>query len=142
MRMDTRRLGLNLGLPALGLLAACGGGGGSPGNPNGPPLNPNPPATQYLALTEVARVSDAVYLSAPGGDARQFIVERRGRIHVLENGALRTTPFRDISARVNMAGEGGLLSMAFDPQYASNGYFYIGVDDVEIGRASCRERVL
>jgi hypothetical protein len=128
MRINLARNGA--AMLAAGLLASCGGGGGSAGNPDGPPIGPQPPAaTQYLALTEVANISDAVFLTAPAGDARQFIVERDGRIHVLENGTLRTTPFLDISARVNMAGEGGLLSLAFDPQYASNGYFYVVYTD-------------
>ena len=116
---------------AFSWLVSCGGGGGSPGVPvtPNPPLPSEPPATPTLKLTEVAMVNDAVYLTAPAGDPRQFIVERRGRIHVLDNGALRATPFLDISARTNMTVEGGLLSMAFDPQYAVNGYLYVVYTD-------------
>lgn len=113
------------GMLALTWLVSCGGGGGASGDPNPPPPPPpQPPANQYLALTEVIQVNDAVYLTAPRGDARQFIVDRRGRVLVLENGAVRTTPFLDISARTGAVGEGGLLSIAFDPQYATNGHVY------------------
>ena len=119
-----------LGAVALAWLAACGGGGGNPGTTFPPPVTPSPPAVQYLALTEVASVPDAVFLTAPPGDARSFIVERGGRIHILQNGALRVPAFLDISARVAMTGEGGLLSMAFDPGFASNGYFYVAYTDL------------
>jgi hypothetical protein len=70
-----------------------------------------------------------VFLAAPPGDTRQFIVERAGRIRILQDGSLRSAPFLDISARVATGGEGGLLSLAFDPQYASNGYFYVYFTD-------------
>jgi glucose/arabinose dehydrogenase len=66
-----------------------------------------------------------VFLTAPEGDARQFIVERNGRIRIIKNGALLPTPFLDHRSRVNFTGERGMLSMAFDPQYATNGVFYV-----------------
>ena len=79
-----------------------------------------------LALQEVAGGLDApIFLTAPPGDSRLFIVERPGRIRVLQNGSLLDTPFLDISALTATSGERGLLSMAFHPQYASNGYFFI-----------------
>ena len=87
-------------------------------------------ASQFsLALQDVATVSGAVFLTSPPGDNRQFIVDRGGRIRVVQNGALLPTPFLDISSRVATTGEGGLLSMAFHPQYASNGYFFIYYTD-------------
>jgi len=64
------------------------------------------------------------FLTAPVGDARLFVVERSGRVLIVKNGALLATPFLDIRARVNSIEERGLLSIAFDPQYAANGYFY------------------
>ena len=79
-----------------------------------------------LSLQVVAEgLIQPVFLTAPAGDARQFIVERIGRIRVVVNGVLKTTPFLDITARVNNVGERGALSMTFDPGYASNGYFYV-----------------
>ena len=116
-------------------LTGCGGGGGSAGTagPQAPPL-PAPPTTAPLALAlrEVATGLDSpVLLTAPAGDRRQFIVERAGRIRILQNGLLLALPFLDISARVSSAGEGGLLSMAFHPQYASNGQYFIYYTDAE-----------
>lgn len=82
-----------------------------------------------LAAREVASAVDPVFLTAPPGDARQFVVERAGRIRILQNGSFLTPPFADLSARVQTAGEGGLLSMAFDPAYTSNGRFYLYYTD-------------
>ena len=66
-----------------------------------------------------------VYLTAPPGDPRLFIVERPGAIRVVADGSLLSAPFLDISSSVSTGGERGLLSMAFHPDYASNGWFYI-----------------
>ena len=66
-----------------------------------------------------------VFATAPPGDARLFVVERRGRVRIVDAGGLRATPFLDIASRVNFIGERGMLGMAFDPQYATNGRFYV-----------------
>jgi glucose/arabinose dehydrogenase len=78
-----------------------------------------------LAAVEVVTATSPVFLTAPAGDARQFIVERAGRIRVMQNNVLLTQPFLDIGPRVFTGGEGGLLSMAFDPRYAFNGHVYL-----------------
>ena len=65
-----------------------------------------------------------IYVTAPPGDAsRLFVVERAGKIQMLREGVKRE--FVDISAKVTTAGEGGLLSMAFAPDYATSGRFYV-----------------
>jgi glucose/arabinose dehydrogenase len=64
-----------------------------------------------------------VFATSPPGDPRLFVVERPGFIQVLHNGTV--TQFLDIHTMVNTDGERGLLSMAFDPKYASNGLFYV-----------------
>ncbi|MGQ0712142.1 MAG: PQQ-dependent sugar dehydrogenase [Gemmatimonadaceae bacterium] len=73
----------------------------------------------------VEGIENPVYLAAPVGDARLFIVEQRGRIRIFKNGALLPTPFLDITSIVRVGGEEGLLSVAFDPAYATNGRFYV-----------------
>jgi glucose/arabinose dehydrogenase len=79
-----------------------------------------------LRLQEVVSGLEApVFLTAPANDPRLFIVEQRGRIRIVKNGALLPDPFLDVTARVNYGGERGLLSLAFDPAYADNGRFYI-----------------
>jgi glucose/arabinose dehydrogenase len=66
-----------------------------------------------------------VFLTQPLNDGRIFVVEQAGRIRVIRNGVLQTTPFLDISSRVLSGGERGLLSVAFHPQYATNHFFYV-----------------
>jgi len=83
-----------------------------------------------LALSTVAtNLDNPTWLSAPPGDTRLFVTERAGRVRIIQNGAVLSTPFLDISARVLTEGEGGLLSLAFDPQYARNGYVYLYYTD-------------
>ncbi len=111
-----------LRLPGWFLLAltACGGGGGG-GAPQAP-----------LALTlqpVVSGLASPVHLTAPEGDSRLFIVERAGRIRIVQGGTLLAAPFLDISARTTTDGERGLLSMAFHPHYATNGYFFVYYTD-------------
>lgn len=61
------------------------------------------------------------------GDDRLFVVERAGVIKILNSdGSTNSTPFLDINPLViNNGGEQGLLAMAFHPDYATNGYFYV-----------------
>ena len=73
----------------------------------------------------VEGLASPVYLTAPSDDSRLFVVEQPGRIRIVKNGALLPTPFLDITSRVVSGGERGLLSMAFDPAYATNGRFYV-----------------
>ena len=63
------------------------------------------------------------------GDDRLFIVERSGRIKIIdETGSTLPTPFLDIDSKVAASGgqsERGLLGLDFHPEYANNGYFYV-----------------
>jgi hypothetical protein len=102
-------------------LAACS---------DGPGRTVDPPGDTSIRLQEVAGgLGNPVHLTAPRSDARLFIVEQAGRIRVVENGALLPTPFLDITDRVSSGGERGLLSMAFHPSYAANGFFYVNYTD-------------
>lgn len=93
--------------------------------------DPQPPGNApevSIVLTRIAGGLDRpVYVTyAPGDRSRIFIIEKLGRIRVVENGTLLVTPFLDISGLVNDGGnEQGLLSMAFDPDYQENGIFYV-----------------
>jgi glucose/arabinose dehydrogenase len=64
-----------------------------------------------------------IFVTAPAGDPRLFVVERPGYIQVLHDGTV--TQFLDIHGQTTTDDERGLLSMAFDPNYASNGLFYV-----------------
>jgi uncharacterized repeat protein (TIGR01451 family) len=65
--------------------------------------------------------------NAKDDSGRLFVVERAGKIRVIKNGATLVAPYLDISSKVESAsyGERGLLSMAFDPNYKTNGIFYV-----------------
>ena len=56
-------------------------------------------------------------------DGRLFVCEQGGRLRVIKNGALLAQPFLTLS--VNASGERGLLGVAFDPNFASNGFVYV-----------------
>lgn len=85
-----------------------------------------PAVADDVVLDEVASgLSSPVFVDAPDGDDRLFIVERRGWIRILDNGSVLPTPFLDIDAKTNGGGERGLLGMAFHPDYGSNGRFYV-----------------
>ncbi|HKG13811.1 MAG TPA: PQQ-dependent sugar dehydrogenase [Pyrinomonadaceae bacterium] len=62
---------------------------------------------------------------AGDGSGRIFVLEQDGRIRVVKSGALVSTPFLDISTRISSGGERGLLGLAFAPDYARRGYFYV-----------------
>jgi uncharacterized repeat protein (TIGR01451 family) len=62
---------------------------------------------------------------AGDGSGRLFVVEQRGYIRVVKNGVLSNTPYLTLTGKVSCCGERGLLSIAFDPAYNSNGTFYV-----------------
>jgi glucose/arabinose dehydrogenase len=66
-----------------------------------------------------------VYVTAPSGDSRLFVVEQAGVIRVVKNGVVVSQPFLDIQSLVHSDAEQGLLSMAFHPAYKSNDYFFV-----------------
>lgn len=75
----------------------------------------------------VSGLAAPIYAAAPDGDERLFVVERGGRIRIAnpDTGVIQPTPFLDITSQVSTAGEGGLLSLAFDPNFAANGRYYV-----------------
>lgn len=71
---------------------------------------------------------------ANAGDARLFIVQQNGIIRIAQpNGTVNTTHFLDISSKVLNSGEQGLLGLAFHPQYATNGRFYVYYNAIGTG---------
>jgi len=70
-----------------------------------------------------------VRLLAPAGDGRIFIVERTGRIRLFHQDGSEIGTFLDLSAVVGRAGERGLLGLAFPPDHAATGRFYVNYID-------------
>jgi hypothetical protein len=91
---------------------------------------PAPVPSTGLALERVATGLDVpTSLTAPPGDARLFVTEQPGRIRIIRAGRLLPTPFLDVTDRVRSGGEQGLLSVAFHPRYAANGFLYVDYTD-------------
>ena len=93
-------------------------------------LPANPPTTGYALVDAFAGITFSAPIavaSPPGETNRLFVVERAGRIKVITNLAAPSAPatFLDISSKVATDGENGLLGLAFHPQYAANGFFYV-----------------
>jgi glucose/arabinose dehydrogenase len=79
-----------------------------------------------LALKQIGKFDNPVYVAgAPGDPKLLFVVEQPGRIVVLQNGKRLAKPFLDIRGKVDYEGERGLLSVAFPPDYAASGAFYV-----------------
>lgn len=111
---------LRMVLPSMALAAtACGSGDDGGGTP------------APLALQSLGAADNPVMLTAPPGDARLFIAEKRGVVRIHAGGAFLDTPFLDIQSRIRDSGEQGLLGLAFDPDYATNGRFFVSYSNVD-----------
>jgi glucose/arabinose dehydrogenase len=83
-----------------------------------------------LHLVTIGDFASPVYATAaPGDPSSLYVVEQAGRILVVTNGRTRATPFLDIRSIVKSGGEQGLLSVAFDPSYTTNRFFYVDYTD-------------
>ena len=82
-------------------------------------------AVPAVELELVASVDEPLYVTH-AGDGRLFIVQRNGQIliHTEAQGVL-ATPFLNISGLVDTVFDGGLYTMAFHPDYATNGFFFV-----------------
>jgi glucose/arabinose dehydrogenase len=130
---------------AAALVLGCGNGDRASARPTGtPPPEPAataPPAATAqatpeptarpvgrpgLRLRRIGRFASPLYVTAPPGDRRRiFVVEQGGRVRIVRGGRVLRRPFLNISRRVEAGGERGLLSLAFAPDYARSGRFYV-----------------
>jgi uncharacterized repeat protein (TIGR03806 family) len=135
---------------ALVILAACGGGGGGSGGADSTgggdfgldaraavsglqiPIDASGGSGQVTPVNAFPnfRVPNGTFLTgAKDGTNRVFVSYKNGWIRSFANDrntTLSDALFLDISSRVDdTTGEGGLLGLAFDPAFASNGYFYV-----------------
>lgn len=90
------------------------------------------PLSAQITFTDPGFANEKVAsgFSAPTGfvfapDGRIFVWEKVGRVRIFKNGALLATPFIDISGHVNNSGDRGLLGLALDPNFETNGYVYL-----------------
>jgi glucose/arabinose dehydrogenase len=107
----------------LGMKGKFAVGTRAPSQPAGPP-----PVTVSgsAVLTHVATTERPVFVTSPPGDAsRIFVVDQTGTIRVVRDGELLAQPFLDLRDKVRFSSEPGLLSLAFAPDYAQSGVFYV-----------------
>ena len=90
-----------------------------------------------------------IYMTfSPDNSGRLFVVEQVGQVYIIKDGKIDETPFLDISELLSqrvysgMYTEQGLLGLAFDPDFASNGVFYVSYNDVDMNSIIARYRVL
>jgi glucose/arabinose dehydrogenase len=132
-----------LALAAVCLACACGGSPSAidadPGRDDAGAIDaprPRPDAdlscdpvdgAPALRLVEAASgFSMPVYVTSPPGDPRLFVVEKGGRIKIVDDGVVLPTPFLQVSTTTSsLSDERGLLGLAFHPRYAENRKFYV-----------------
>lgn len=84
------------------------------------------------ALSIVSGLSQPTDIACPtDGTNRLFITEKSGRIKIIRNKQVVGT-FLDLSSKVSTTSERGLLGLAFHPDYAQNGYFYVNYTGPDI----------
>lgn len=111
---------------ALGLLAGTALGQISPGDIR-------------IDLLPVASglVSPILGVHAGDGSGRLFLVDQAGKIQILQNGVVLPTPFLDLSSEIVAVNPGyderGLLGLAFHPNYAQNGRFFVRYSKARTG---------
>ncbi|MFY7742447.1 MAG: PQQ-dependent sugar dehydrogenase [Flavobacterium sp.] len=82
---------------------------------------------QTISLQTFATGFSSPVAIVNAGDSRLFVVQRGGAIRILNaNGTINATNFLTLtSSTIVSGGERGLLGLAFHPNYATNGYFYV-----------------
>jgi glucose/arabinose dehydrogenase len=65
------------------------------------------------------------FVQDPSNAAIQYVVEQAGRIRIITNGEVQGAPFLNLTSVVLSGGERGLLGLAFAPDYATSGRFYV-----------------
>jgi glucose/arabinose dehydrogenase len=95
----------------------------------------NPVSGTTIKLRNIGRINGAAMLvTAPPGDPRLFVVDKSGSIRIFENEVQLPASFLELD-NILTAGEQGLLGLAFHPQYAANGQFFVFFTRREAGDA-------
>ena len=103
-----------------------------------PPAPPPVTVSGMAVLTQVATTERPVLVTSPPGDDRRiFVVDQTGVVRVVEDGQLLPAPFLDLREKVHFSSEPGLLSLAFAPDYAESGLFYVAYN-ANVGNGDLR----
>jgi glucose/arabinose dehydrogenase len=96
-------------------------------------LAPTTAASADVSLTLVKRADGlsqpTQVTAARDGSSRLFVTEKTGKVRVFRDGRLLKAPFLDLTSRVRTEGEGGLLSVAFHPDYAHHPFVWVAYTD-------------
>ncbi len=86
-----------------------------------------------LGLEPVARGFEAPLFATHAGDGsgRLFVVEQAGTVQVVRDGTVTEGPYLDLRREVTSGGERGLLGLAFAPDYATSGVFYVNYTNLD-----------
>ena len=108
-------------------------------------LAPQVAWARSLAL-ELEQIVDGLTRPVSIADARTrsgrlFVAQQTGEIRIVDGAALLPNPFLDLSDLVSCCGEQGLLGLAFHPDYATNGFFYVHYTDLNGGSVIARYSV-
>ncbi len=132
--MEARKRGLAAATAAAAALAlsaglsACGDEDGEAElTAPGAPVNAAPASQRDARLDKLAVIGRPTYIAQPPGDTSHlYVTKKSGEIRVLEDEELIDEPFLDLSEQINAEGsEQGLFSIAFAPDYAESGLFYV-----------------
>ena len=115
-------------LACAAVLVACGASGAASQTSSPRALTRSSSERAGLRLVQVGRFRQPVAVTgAPGDSSRVFVVQREGQVMVMLHGRTQARPFLDIAGSVDSQGsdEQGLLGLAFAPDYARSGLFYV-----------------
>jgi glucose/arabinose dehydrogenase len=108
---------------------------------SGSAASSSPQAIPAVVLEPMPGPLPNITVVTHAGDDRLFIVGQRGQIWIVEDGAVRTTPFLDIGTLIVCCGEQGLLGLAFHPDYEENGFFFVNYTELDGDTVIARYRV-
>ena len=84
------------------------------------------PQPHLVLSSPIGGFDKPIFVTGAGdGSNRLFVVDQVGRIYIVKNGAVLSTPFLDITNRVRYQNGFGLMSLAFPPGYVGKGHFYV-----------------
>ena len=89
---------------------------------------PPPPAIS-LRVVASGFLQPTAVAAPPDGSGRLFVLEKNGLVKIVKNGSVLATPFLDVSTRISVDSERGLLGLAFAPDYATSRVLYIYYTD-------------
>jgi glucose/arabinose dehydrogenase len=117
-------------LPLAALSVTCSLAGGAARGPAVAPVPADVALGVRLELVTEALRSPVGMTFAPKDPAKRlFVVEKGGRLRVLEKGQVLPEPYLDISSRVSGGSEQGLLGLAFHRDFVTNGRFFVNYTD-------------